>query len=144
MNNQKQIIIELVLENNVFEFNETFYIQKQGTAMGTKMAPSYANLFMGKLEESLKHKHIHTWKRYIDDIIIHHLENSFHPTIKFTYESSQNELTFLDTTIYKGERFKLEKKLDIRTHIKKKANNYTYTKNHTTPNQSKRPAQTKT
>jgi len=43
-------LIDIVLQNNVFEFNESFYLQKQGTAMGTKMAPSYANLFMGDLE----------------------------------------------------------------------------------------------
>ena len=35
--------IDIVLQNNVFEFNESFYLQNQGTAMGTKMAPSYAN-----------------------------------------------------------------------------------------------------
>ena len=34
-------------------FNEEHYLQLQGTAMGTKMAPSYANLFMGHLEPRL-------------------------------------------------------------------------------------------
>ena len=66
-------LMNLVLKNNVFEFNEQFYLQIQGTAMGTKMAPAYANLFMGKLEEhliKLAHNHIHTWKRFIDDIFI--------------------------------------------------------------------------
>ena len=64
-------LMNLVLKNNVFEFNDQFYLQKQGTAMGTKMAPAYANLFMGKLEEHLLHlaqNHIHTWKRFIDEI----------------------------------------------------------------------------
>ena len=46
-------LIDIVLQNNVFEFNESFYLQKQGTAMGTKMAPSYANLLMGDLELQL-------------------------------------------------------------------------------------------
>ena len=49
---QPQIVgelIDIVLQNNVFEFNEKFFLQKQGTAMGTKMPPAYANLFMGKL-----------------------------------------------------------------------------------------------
>ena len=66
-------LMNLVLKNNVFEFNEQFYLQIQGTAMGTKMAPAYANLFMGKLEEhliNLAPNHIHTWKRFIDDIFI--------------------------------------------------------------------------
>ena len=131
---EPEIIVELaklVLKNNTFEFNEQIYLQKQGTAMGTKMAPSYANLFMGKLEEKLQDEHIHTWKRYIDDIFIiwtgtkEELEsyiskiNTLHPTIKFTYEMDTDELIFLDTTVYKGDRFKQHNILDIRTHIKK-------------------------
>ena len=53
--------------------NNTYYLQIQGTAMGTKMAPAYANLFMGKLEIELKQigePHILIWKRFIDDIFI--------------------------------------------------------------------------
>ena len=53
---------------NLVLINEQFYLQIQGTAMGTKMAPAYANLFMGKLEEhliNLAPNHIHTWKRFI-------------------------------------------------------------------------------
>lgn len=37
------------------------------------MAPAYANLFIGKLEEDLKdiaQNHIHTWKGFIDDTFI--------------------------------------------------------------------------
>lgn len=40
----------LVLEPNSFEFNKKYYRQVNGTAMGTKMAPRYANILMGKLE----------------------------------------------------------------------------------------------
>ena len=70
------------------------------------------------------------WKRYIDDIfslwdtdkqeIILFVEqaNNFHPTIKFTAEISENETTFLDTVIFKGERFRNESILDIRTYYK--------------------------
>ena len=47
-------LISMVLENNIFEFNEKYYLQTQGTAMGTKMAPAYANLFMGKIEIKLQ------------------------------------------------------------------------------------------
>ena len=31
--------------------------------------------------------------------------NSFYPTLKFTAEISDKEITFLDTVVYKGERF---------------------------------------
>ena len=44
--------------------------------------------------------------------------NSYHPTIKFTAELSELETTFLDTTVYKGERFEKESILDVRTHYK--------------------------
>lgn len=44
--------------------------------------------------------------------------NAYHPTIKFTAEVSQIETTFLDTTVYKGERFEKERILDVRTHFK--------------------------
>ena len=44
--------------------------------------------------------------------------NLYHPTIKFTAEVSQSETTFLDTTVYKGKRFKKESILDVRTHYK--------------------------
>ena len=65
-------LISLVLENNVFEFNDKHYLQTQGTAMGTKMAPAYANLFMGKIEIKLQAMtdKIFIWKRFIDDIFI--------------------------------------------------------------------------
>ena len=47
------------------------------------------------------------------------LANSYHPTIKFTAEiSSDKEITFLDTCVYKGERFRKESVLDVRTHFK--------------------------
>ena len=66
-------LLELVLTNNHFEFNGKHYHQMSGTAMGTKLAPSYANLFMTKFEE----KNVYTyplqpklWKRFIDDIFM--------------------------------------------------------------------------
>ena len=66
-------LMSIVLKNNIFEFNGEYYLQLQGMAMGTKMAPPYANLFMGKLEPKLQAQaphHIKMWKRYIDDIFI--------------------------------------------------------------------------
>ena len=43
----------LVLKNNYFEFNGNLYLQKQGTAMGTRMAPNYATIYMHKIETEL-------------------------------------------------------------------------------------------
>ena len=107
-----------VLENNYFLFKDTMYKQISGTAMGTKMAPPYADLFLGKFEEdhilkSLFASKIHFYKRFLDDIFLlwggtlteltqfMRYINNLHPTIKFTYSYSETEINFLDTTIYK-------------------------------------------
>ncbi len=42
------------------------------------------------------------------------LANNHNPTIKFTAEVSDTELTFLDICVYKGERFKRESIHDVR------------------------------
>ena len=46
-------LLEVVLINNHFEFNGKHYHQVSGTATGTKLAPSYANLFMTKFEKNI-------------------------------------------------------------------------------------------
>ena len=51
-------LLKEVLSQNIFEFNDKFYRQVVGTAMGTAVAPTYANLFMGWLEET---KLLGTW-----------------------------------------------------------------------------------
>ena len=43
-------LILLVPTKNPFIFNKKIYLQVHSTATGTRMAPLYANLFMGKLE----------------------------------------------------------------------------------------------
>ena len=66
-------LIELVLENNHFQFNSENYMQKMGTATGSPMAPAYASLFMGKLElEFLERRDIlpSVWLRFLYDIFM--------------------------------------------------------------------------
>ena len=55
------------------------------------------------------------WLRFIDDILMiwnhgkqtleefKELANNIHPTIKFSFESNDNEIPFLDTVIYRGK-----------------------------------------
>ena len=65
-------LAELVLKNNIFEFNSRVYKQKQGTAIGTKMAPPYAILFLDYLETNFLDNSTFKpwlWWRYIDDIM---------------------------------------------------------------------------
>ena len=62
------------------------------------------------------------WKRYIVnrkgiDLFIEQAD-TFHPTIKFTAEISEKEITSLDMVVYKGERFLKEAILDVKTHYK--------------------------
>ena len=40
-------LAELVLTLNCFSFSGEFYTQTNGVAMGTKMGPNHANLFVG-------------------------------------------------------------------------------------------------
>ena len=122
-----------ILTNNIFEFNGEIYRQLFGVAMGTKVAPTFANLFMADLEERfLRDEPTRPliWKRFIDDIYViwedttqtlqHMMErlNSFHPTIKFTYTQSNTEAVFLDVLTYKGNRFLQNNILDCKTHFK--------------------------
>jgi hypothetical protein len=46
-------LILLILKSNCFCFFGRFFHQLTGTAMGTPMAPSYANIFMGKVEKQM-------------------------------------------------------------------------------------------
>ncbi|XP_066911610.1 uncharacterized protein [Clytia hemisphaerica] len=104
-----------VLENNIFEHNSEVFKQKQGTAIGTKMAPNYAILFMSDLEEKILDSAPHNlkplvWWRYIDDIFFlwQHGEESLklffdhlnsdetHKSVKFTFEYSNTSINFLD------------------------------------------------
>ena len=43
-------LMRLVLILNNFVFNNVNYLQKMGVAMGTRSAPSFSNIFMGKFD----------------------------------------------------------------------------------------------
>ncbi|OOZ70928.1 hypothetical protein BOW49_13320, partial [Solemya velum gill symbiont] len=114
--------LKIVLQRNIFYFNGNYYIQKSGTAMGTKMAPTYATLVLGYLEEILRERMRekygetfavylkNNWKRFLDDCFIIWTENipieaffaelnNLHPAIKFTMNTSDTSLPFLDVLV---------------------------------------------
>ena len=58
----KQSVIEilsLILNKNSFTFNNEHFLQIHGTAMGSSMAPTYANIFMAILERKLLNRKHH-------------------------------------------------------------------------------------
>ena len=61
----------LILQENSFQFSGRNYLQTHGTAMGTKVAVAFANIFMSAVEtEIISKSRIKPlkWKRYIDDV----------------------------------------------------------------------------
>ena len=108
-------LAELVLTLNCFAFSGEIFKQINGVAMGTKMGPNYANLFVGYVEEQIFNQFDgpkpELFGRYIDDCLgatsctKEELErfigfvNSFHPALKFTWEISETSVTFLDINI---------------------------------------------
>ena len=86
-----------------------------GVAMGTRMGPSYANLFVGYVEHQFFNQYNgpkpELYGRYIDDCIgaisssREELDqfitsvNSFHPALKYTWEISETSLAFLDINV---------------------------------------------
>ena len=112
----------LVLTFNMFEWKGKQFAQKTGTAIGTRSAPTFADLFMGMLEkimlEAWENRKPITipkeWWRFIDDIlfwwtgteeelkIFLNFINEFHPTMKFTwnYNFETRQVEFLDMLIW--------------------------------------------
>ena len=100
--------------------------QIYGPSMGTRIAPPYVNLFMGKEEGTIIINFLHRiyfWERFIDDIFLIFLGphcqfkslitfmNAISPAIKYTFIYSEQSVTFLDLQIYLSEIRKLETKL---------------------------------
>ena len=95
------------------------FLQTHRTAMGTKMAVSLPTFSWPRSKQKLLSTVLKSRSFGKDEITAFiELGNNYHPTIKFTAEISDTEITFLDTCVYKGERFKEESVLDVRTHFK--------------------------
>ena len=111
-------LAELVLTLNAFQFEDKYFLQIKGTAMGTRMAPSYANLFTAKLENKILEKAPDSkcpsfYLRFIDDIfgiwlyvedsLLKFFEhaNNCHPDIRFTYAFGKS-IPYLDASISIG------------------------------------------
>ena len=108
-------LTELCLRSSFFQFQDKYYEQIEGAAMGSPLSPIVANLFMENLEEEairsapLQPK---LWRRYVDDTFViwphgqeelhrfHEHLNSLHSNIHFTMEEEKEcTLPFLDVLI---------------------------------------------
>ena len=62
--------LRLILQQNSLQFNGKNYLETHGTAMGTKMAVAFSDIFMNKVEtDILSQSELKplVWKRFIDD-----------------------------------------------------------------------------
>ena len=108
-------LISFILDNNCFTFDNSYYRQVKGTAMGSPFAPAYANLFMAhfwrtKVSPNLPFSPIF-FRRYIDDMfsifdrnididVLTNFLNSLHSTVKFTLSLPSDSVPFLDLNIH--------------------------------------------
>lgn len=127
-------LLEWVMKNNYFQYQGNWYWQTCGTAMGSNVAPTFANLFVAFHEELLmKRKDIvfpKVYFRYIDDVFFvwrgteedlkkfQATINSLTPSLEFNFTNKKCETSFLDLTVYKGKRFSETGILDIRPYSK--------------------------
>ena len=126
-------LLKLSLENNDFIFNQKWFLQIWGTAMGKKFAPEYADIFMANWEEGALSKcplKPLSYLRFLDDIFIiwPHSEEDFQQffdilnnhmaTVKLKSTIHQTSIDFLDVTIFKGPTFRKNQTLDSKVFFK--------------------------
>ena len=97
----------------IFLYKDKLYKQTDGVAMGSPLAPTLANLFLGHLEQEWINDSSSPliYLRYVDDIFCvfdarndKHLEfmqflNTRHPNLTFTCETGPTKLPFLDVML---------------------------------------------
>ena len=92
-------LILLILKCNVMSFNDRFFHQIKGMAMGTPMAVSYANIFMSEFEQCLVQDYEQRYKhkpvlrlRFIDDTFLVWIgnETSLKSFLKYCNECSNS------------------------------------------------------
>ena len=108
------LLLEFCLKNTYFSFQDQFYEQVEGAAMGSPVSPIVANLYMEYLEQKALSTAPHSprfWHRYANDTFVIHKEankqgflqhiNSVDPAIRFTVEDNKEDgsIPFLDIIV---------------------------------------------
>ena len=107
-------LLEFCLRTTYFQFEDRFYEQLQGAAMGSPISPIVTNLYIEEFELSAINSSEYppsSWKRYVDDTFVvieaarkekflEHINNMY-PHIQFTTEDAKPDgsLPFLDTIV---------------------------------------------
>ena len=109
-------LLDLAAKESFFTFNNKFYIQVDGVAMGSPLGPILANIFLSHHEENWLNKcpikfKPSFYRRYVDDIFVlfessesadsfREYMSSKHQNINFTIEKENvGSLSFLDIKI---------------------------------------------
>jgi hypothetical protein len=127
-------LLEITMKNNDFEFNNEYFLQICGTAMGKAYAPGLADLYMQELDnaacEGPFKDFVKLFFRFLDDISLVWLSsieelgrfeiflNSLIPGIKITLNHSPTSISFLDMTIYKRDEANGEASLQTKIYFK--------------------------
>lgn len=126
-------LIELAVKCNNFKFDSKNYYQCRGVAMGHKASPAICDIVIYFLEKrilALAENKVYTWLRFRDDVFALYIgteeearcfldkANKIHATLKFKYDISLTQGTFLDTIVFKGNRFRNENILDFKPYTK--------------------------
>jgi len=108
-------LLELVLKNNVFQFDNRLFLQVLGTAMGKSPAPMLAGIYLRKLDLAAIREGgdlLEMFFRFIDDIFaiwtgtmaqlkqFQDFLNGLIPGITITFEVRTRVIEFLDTLVY--------------------------------------------
>ena len=109
-------LLQLLLKNNDFTFNNTTYLQIVGAAMGYPTSPSCADIYLEKFDNTITHRYkdlINFYFRFLDDVFLtwtgtrdqltefQTFANSIIPDIHITLTVRQHCIPFLDTIVYK-------------------------------------------
>lgn len=133
-------LLKEALKQNYFKFNDKYYSQPNGLAMGSPLSSLLANVYLNHIENKYifsdlnKQKNkITEYHRYVDDTILifkgntrqldllHKFLNNITPNLKFTMETEQsNKINFLDITIEK-----IDNRLDFSIYRKPTTSNQT-------------------
>ena len=120
ISNEIITLTHTITNQNYFKFNNTYFAQTDGLAMGAPTSPTLSEIYLQYMEnihlyKILNKNNIIGYFRYVDDILIIYNQdltdidqvldefNYTLPTLKFTMENEcNNAINFLDINIHKG------------------------------------------